>query len=137
MNPPINTTGLFLTPRGPYGRRLPERARKHLHASENKVWSALKNGAHWLGQNLHGEVGAEKKPGEKTDIHGELSLGKPPSEAEDFLADTRTVYNPDQAARQKQRDQEKKEKTAKASQAAKPAQSVQPARPKNQYVPSY
>jgi hypothetical protein len=35
MNPPLKTTGLFLTPRGPYGRRLPERARKHLRASED------------------------------------------------------------------------------------------------------
>jgi hypothetical protein len=25
MNPHLKTTGLFLTPRGPYGRRLPER----------------------------------------------------------------------------------------------------------------
>jgi hypothetical protein len=24
MNPPLKTTGLFLTPRGPYGRRLAE-----------------------------------------------------------------------------------------------------------------
>jgi hypothetical protein len=34
MNPPLKTTGLFLTPRGPYGRRLPERARKHMRASD-------------------------------------------------------------------------------------------------------
>jgi hypothetical protein len=36
MNPPLKTTGLFLTPRGPYGRRLPERVRKHLRASEDE-----------------------------------------------------------------------------------------------------
>jgi hypothetical protein len=36
MNPPLKTTGLFLTPRGPYGRRLPERARKHMRASEDE-----------------------------------------------------------------------------------------------------
>jgi hypothetical protein len=35
MNPPRKTTGLFLTPRGPYGRRLPERARKHMHGAED------------------------------------------------------------------------------------------------------
>jgi hypothetical protein len=34
MNPSLKTTGLFLTPRGPYGRRLPERARKHMHGSD-------------------------------------------------------------------------------------------------------
>jgi hypothetical protein len=50
MNPPLKTTGLFLTPRGPYGRRLPERARKHLRASEDepKLPDEDRKG-HWQG----------------------------------------------------------------------------------------
>jgi hypothetical protein len=52
MNPSLKTTGLFLTPRGPYGRRLPERARKHLRASEDDKPDPTSQGMQGLGGQM-------------------------------------------------------------------------------------
>jgi hypothetical protein len=64
MNPPLKTTGLFLTPRGPYGRRLPERARKHLRASEDEKPDPTSKGMQGLAGQMApnpfvGSAGAE------------------------------------------------------------------------------
>jgi hypothetical protein len=62
MNPPLNTTGLFLTPRGPYGRRLPERARKHLRASEGEKPDPTSKGMQGLGGQMASGLQAPSVP---------------------------------------------------------------------------
>jgi hypothetical protein len=52
MNTHLKTTGLFLTPRGPYGRRLPERARHHLRASEDEKPDPTSQGMQGLGGQM-------------------------------------------------------------------------------------
>jgi hypothetical protein len=79
MNPPRKTTGLFLTPRGPYGQRLPERAQNHLHASDTAVSRAFDRAGRWIRKKFvpavkeHVVFGAD---GEKSFHSGEPFSGQ-------------------------------------------------------------
>jgi hypothetical protein len=67
MNPPLKTTGLFLTPRGPYGRRLPERVQNHMYASDTAVGRAFRRAGRWVKDHVFFGAEGSKSRHEKGD----------------------------------------------------------------------